>query len=120
MKRASKYIESLSDEDDVGIQFDDLSDSDVSDEIIDANMSDYVGVRLIPCEGAFLQRVNRKIDPGMNAVTPTFIANKNDAFFLAPEDIILKLPAPVVVGNSAGKSCQFRFEFDFAKLHLAE
>ena len=38
-------MESSSDEDDVEIQFDDQSDYDISDEIIDANISDYVGIR---------------------------------------------------------------------------
>ena len=45
-KRASKYIESFSDEDDVNIPFDDdQSDSNVFNEIIDTDISDYVGVR---------------------------------------------------------------------------
>ena len=68
--------------------------------------------------GVFLQRVYRKIDPVMNAVI--LIHNKQkDAASFEPEDNILKLPAPVVVGGSARKSCQFQFGFDFAKLHLA-
>ena len=58
-------------------------------------------------EGVFLQRANKKIDPGVNAVTPTFIRNENDAAAFAPKDIIFKLAVPVVVGGSARKSCQF-------------
>ena len=51
--------------------------------------------------------MNRKVDPEMNAVTPTFIINKNDAASFEPEDIILKLPTPVVVGNLPEKAVTF-------------
>ena len=121
------YIKSSSDEDDVDIPLKDQSDFNVSDEIVTANIGDYVIVLVSArsCalkyiarldnfdeeenEGVFLQRVNRKIDPGINAVTPPFIINENDAASFASEDIILKLTALVVAVVLPEKAASFDF-----------
>ena len=70
-------------------------------------------------EGIFLQKVNRKIIPGDNNTAPTFIINEGDGAPFAPQDIVLKLPAPLVIGGSSKKSSQLRFDYDFSKLDLA-
>ena len=70
-------------------------------------------------KGIFLQKVNRKIIPGDNNTALTFIINVADGASFAPQDIVLKFPAPLVIGGSARKSSQLRFDYDFSKLDLA-
>ena len=128
-------MSSSSDEGDV--VYDDESDCDSLDEIVEANVGDYVVVSVSgksrtlkyiarvdefdgkDYEGIFLQKVNHKIIPEDNNTAPTFIINKADGASFAPQDIVLKLPAPLVIGCSARKSSQLRFDYDFSKLDLA-
>ena len=70
-------------------------------------------------EGVFLTKLNSIIIPGENADTPTFVINEDDGASFAPEDIILKLPAPIVVGGTARRRSQLRFDFDSKKIDLA-
>ena len=51
-------------------------------------------------EGVFLQKINNRL----HSNGPLFIVNEQDAASFASEDIILKLPSPVVVGGSAKKT----------------
>ena len=67
-------------------------------------------------EGIFLQKVNRKIIPGDNISALNFIINEADGASFAPPDIVLKLLAPLVIGGSARKSSQLRFDYDFINL----
>ena len=113
-------MSSSSDEGDV--VYDDESDCDSLDEIVEANVGDYVVVlvsgksrtlKYIARVGEFdeedykvifVQKVDRKIIPRNNNTAPTFIINEADGASFAPQDIVLKLPAPLVIGGSARKS----------------
>ena len=123
-------MSSSSDEGDV--VYDDESDCDSLDEIVEANVSDYVVVLVSgksrtlkyiarvdefdeeDYEGIFLQKVNRKIIPGDNNTAPTFIINEADGALFETQDIVLKLPAPLVIDGSARKRSQLRFDYDFS------
>ena len=48
-----------------------------------------------------------------------FNIDKADDALFVPQDIVLKLLAPLVIGGSARKSSQLRFDYDFSKLDLA-
>ena len=117
--------------------YDDESDCDSLDEIVKANVGNYVVVLVSgksrtlkyiarvdefdgeDYKGIFLQKVNCKIIPGDNSTAPTFIINEAAGASFAPQDIVLKLPAPLVIGGSARKSSQLQFDYDFSKLDLA-
>ena len=112
-------------------------DCDSLDETVEANVGDYVVVLVSgksrtlkyiarvdefdgeDYEGIFLKKVNRKIIPGNNNTVPTFIINEADGASFAPQDIVLKLPAPLIIGGSARKSSQLRLDYDFSKLDSA-
>ena len=70
-------------------------------------------------EGVFLQKVNSKIDSGLEDKGQTFVVNEKNGASFASNDIVLILPAPVAVGGSERRSNQLRFNFDFSKLDLA-
>ena len=55
-------------------------------------------------EGVFLKNVSRKVNPNDCTDEPTFIIDENDAASFTSNDILLKLPIPVTVGGSAGRS----------------
>ena len=136
-KRAAKHAVVSSSSDGGDVMHDDESDCDSLDEIVEANVGDYVVVLVSrksrtlkyiarvdefdgkDYEGIFLQKVNRKIIPGDNNTAPTFIINEGDDASFAPQDIVLKLPAPLIIGGSSKKSSQLRFDYDFSKLDLA-
>ena len=123
-KRAAKHAVVSSSSDEGDVVYDDKSDCDSLDEIVEANVSDYVVVLVSgksrtlkyiarvdefdgeDYEGIFLQKVNRKIISGDDSTAPTFIINEADGASFAPQDIVLKLSAPLVIGGSAGKSSQ--------------
>ena len=135
-KTIQRIEESSSSSDEMEILYDDESDCDVN-EIIEANEGDYAIVLVSgrsrtlkyiarihdvndeEYEGVFLPKLNSIIIPGENADTPTFVINEDDGASFALEDIILKLPAPIVVGGTARRSSQLRFDFDFKKIDLA-
>ena len=135
-KTIQRIEESLSSSDEMEILYDNESDCDVN-EIIKANESNYVIVLVYgrsralkyiariddvndeEYKGVFLTKLNSIIIPGENAETPTFVINEDDGASFAPEDIILKLPAPIVVRGTARRSSQLRFDFDFKKIDLA-
>ena len=48
-----------------------------------------------------------------------FNTDKADGASFAPQDIVLKLLAPLVIGGSARKSSQLQINYDFSKLDLA-
>ena len=116
--------------------YDGESDCDSLDEIVEVNVGDYVVVLVSgksktlkyiarvdefdgeDYEGIILQKLNCKIIPGDNNTAPTFIINEADGASFAPQDIVLKLPAPLVIDGSAKKSSQLRFDYDFSKLDL--
>ena len=116
--------------------YDDESDCDSLDEIVEANVGDYVVVLVFgksrtlkyiarvnefdgeDYKGIFLQKVNSKIIPGDNNTAPNFIINEADGASFAPQDIVFKLPGPLVIDGSARKSSQLRFDYDFSKLDL--
>ena len=121
-KRAAKHAVVSSSSDEGDVMYNDESDCDSLDKIVEANVGDYVVVLVSgksrtlkyiarvdefdgeDYEGIFLQKVNRKIIPGDNDTAPTFIINEADGASFAPKDIVLKLPAPHVIGGSAGKT----------------
>ena len=131
-KRAAKHAVVSSSSDEGDMVYDDESDCDSLDEIVEANVGDYVVVlvsgksrtlkyiaRVDEFDGKdykdiFLQKVNRKIISGDNNTAPTFIINEEDGASFSPQDIVLKLPAPLVIGGSARKSNQLRFDYDFS------
>ena len=106
-------------------------------ETVDARISDYVVVLVSgkaralkyiariddidaddEYEGVFLSKVNAKIKPGEKPEAPTFVINEEDGASFSQEGIVFELPVPIV-GDSARRSSQLRFDFNFNKVDLA-
>ena len=66
-----------------------------------------------------LQKVNQKINSGMEDKGQIFVVNEKDAASFFPDDIVLIFPAPVAVGGSGRRNNQLRFNFDFSQFDLA-
>ena len=65
-------------------------------------------------EGVFLHKVSNKID----SEEISFVPNDDDLAYFPKGNILYKLPNPTIVGGSARRACQLKFNCDLSQFNL--